>query len=137
MGACPVIPIETINRHVDKWLSTPFAWGKSDCCTSIADLIKDTHGYDPMRYFRGRYRSKSGFVRMLHTDGYATIYEALVDVARDHDWREPTTDDASIGIDQDRTAIYVRHESGFWIARSMTGYSTVRDRSIEAAWCLT
>lgn len=47
-----------INRHCQSALETPFAYGRSDCCTFACDVVREVTGVDPMADLRGRYATR-------------------------------------------------------------------------------
>lgn len=49
--------------------AAPFAWGKSDCCLTVADCLVAMGLPDPMAVYRGRYDSERGAMRMFARDG--------------------------------------------------------------------
>ena len=60
--------------------STPFAWGQNDCATFAADMIEAITGQDFAIAFRGRYKTKTGSLRMLR----AHAWNDLSDLADAH-----------------------------------------------------
>lgn len=40
-------------------MSRPFVWGRCDCATAACDVYAALHGIDPLRAFRGAYRSRA------------------------------------------------------------------------------
>lgn len=65
--------VETMAKHQ----ATPFAWGKSDCITRIADLSLAMTGVDPMVDLRGSYDSAAGSAGVLKDLGFKDIEAAL------------------------------------------------------------
>lgn len=57
--------------------ATPFAWGKSDCITRIADLALAMTHVDPMLDLRGTYDSAAGSAGILKDLGFDDIEAAL------------------------------------------------------------
>lgn len=56
-------------RHCRVGASTPFAPGPMDCCSWVADWVLARTGRDPMAAWRGRYRTRRGFVRLMRRNG--------------------------------------------------------------------
>lgn len=48
--------------------SYAFAWGRMDCTSWVADWVLARTGHDAMAAWRGRYRSRLGFTRLLRRE---------------------------------------------------------------------
>lgn len=49
-------------------MSRPFSWGEHDCCLFAADCVIAVCGVDIAEKVRGRYKTKSGALRVLKTE---------------------------------------------------------------------
>lgn len=49
--------MDTLYRHLHKWMSEPFVWGESDCMMVVADYLIDMGYEDPAAKWRGTYDS--------------------------------------------------------------------------------
>lgn len=56
----------------------PIVFGKNDCCIALADTILAAGGPDLMRGYRGRYRTKIGYLRVARREGFSTVESAAV-----------------------------------------------------------
>lgn len=65
--------VEVIEDHG----AAPFVWGKSDCLTLCADVVLALTGEDPMQLYRGSYSSAAEARRLLGSEGFADVGEAL------------------------------------------------------------
>lgn len=63
---------ETLQKAAQK----PFSWGEHDCCLFTADCVMAICDFDPCATVRGRYKTKSGAVRVLKTE-FGDIESAL------------------------------------------------------------
>ena len=57
--------------------TTPFQYGKHDCCIAAADLIQTIMDIDLMKGLRGRYRSAAGAARVIKAEGFHTLESLL------------------------------------------------------------
>lgn len=105
----------------------PALWGRDDCLMAYADLLRDVLGYDIAHAFRGRYRTKTGFVRVLRRMGYASLSEAFVPQATGLGWMridpaDAAPGDAGVLAAKGVESCAMLHASGFWIARGANGF---------------
>lgn len=56
---------------------TPFVWGETDCCLTIANIVKDYTGNDFAKEFRGHYSTAIGSLRALKKYGKGSIKDTL------------------------------------------------------------
>lgn len=49
--------------------TTPFAWGRHDCCTFAGDAVQAIRGADPMADLRGAYKSQRSAAKVLKAEG--------------------------------------------------------------------
>lgn len=54
--------------HCRAGASAAFAWGGMDCTSWVADWVLTLTGRDAMAEWRGRYRSRIGFARLLRRE---------------------------------------------------------------------
>lgn len=55
---------DVIARHLRRWATTDFAWGRTDCAIVLADYVRDLTGRDGAAHLRGRYTTKAGCNRV-------------------------------------------------------------------------
>lgn len=55
---------EIIAKHLRRWATTDFTWGRSDCAIVLADYVRDVTGRDGAAHLRGRYSTKAGCNRV-------------------------------------------------------------------------
>lgn len=48
-----------------RYANAEFAWGRLDCCLFVADVLKDIHGVDYAKQWRGSYRSQRGALKLV------------------------------------------------------------------------
>ncbi len=61
--------VAEIEAAMLRWSAAPMQWGRDDCMLAVADIVHNLTGNDPARRFRGRYRSRSGALRLLGPAG--------------------------------------------------------------------
>ncbi|OFC71822.1 DUF6950 family protein [Alteromonas confluentis] len=64
-------------EYISANTSTPFEWGKFDCCLAVADALRAMTGHDFAESFRGHYASKRGAAMALRRYGQGTIKDTL------------------------------------------------------------
>lgn len=64
---------EVVAHHAE----LPFAWGRSDCLTLVADTAQAMTGKDPLGELRGSYASAAAAVRAMKAAGFADVGAAL------------------------------------------------------------
>lgn len=105
----------------------PLVHGANDCCITVADVIVAAGGPDLMGPYRGRYRTRIGFVRAFHKAGYRTLAEGIAATFADHGRQvdEPHDFDvtviAYIDAAGERVSSPAFYHSGFWCLRSERG----------------
>ncbi len=52
-----IVSGDIVQAHIDRWMSLPFEWGKTDCLLVLADYLLDVTGRDCAAHFRGKYNS--------------------------------------------------------------------------------
>lgn len=133
-----------ITREIDlavaRWMESRVVYGVDDCALAVADILKPCFGYDPMKQFRGRYKTARGYRRMLRNDGFDSIDAALVVAAVNFGWRRIDPKEAEpgdIGVtahyDGRTLAICAGH---FWYARRDFGCGTKVASEIDVAYAV-
>lgn len=69
--------VQLIAKEIETKRNTPFVWGDSDCCLTVADIIKAYTGEDLAEEFRGRYTTAIGSARALKRYGQGSISATL------------------------------------------------------------
>lgn len=104
----------------------PLVYGINDCCMTLADVLLAAGGPDLMEGYRGRYRTRLGFVRAFRKAGHESLMEAasamltakgdLVVEPRDFDVAVVTYLDTG-----ERVTSPAFFHSGYWCLRSESG----------------
>lgn len=104
----------------------PLVYGVNDCCMTLADVILAAGGPDLMEPYRGRYKTRLGFVRAFRKAGHATLPDAStamleahgkpVDAPRDYDVAVVTYLDNG-----ERATSPAFFHGGFWMLRTERG----------------
>lgn len=58
-----------LNDHILENLNKPQQWGEMDCCLFACNWIKKCSGIDPMKKFRGKYKTKTGAYKQIKKFG--------------------------------------------------------------------
>ncbi|MGO1079720.1 DUF6950 family protein [Inquilinus sp. CA228] len=122
-------------RHCRAGASTAFACGAMDCTSWVADWVLARTGCDAMAAWRGRYRTRLGYRRLLRREpgglrgaaarSLATVGASAIDPAL----AEPG--DVGIVLTGDGPAMAIRGQLG-WLAK--TGDGLWRCPAAVAAW---
>lgn len=126
-----------IRRHVDRWCTEPFAWGSADCLLSLSDIIKDARGYDPAGYFRGRYTSKRGAIRVTREfGGFDGALEAMAHEAGWHEIPPRLAKVGDIGILANASGAVggVIWNGHLWLGRTEQSFTARPIEQVERAW---
>ncbi|WP_395674696.1 DUF6950 family protein [Inquilinus sp.] len=123
--------------HCRVGASTAFACGRMDCTSWVADWVLARTGRDAMAAWRGRYRSRAGYRRLLRRepDGLAgAAARGLAGVgARPVDPAAAQPGDVGIIETTDGPAMAIRGQLS-WLAK--TGDGLWKCPSATAAWRL-
>jgi len=68
---------ELLNDYIAQNISTPFEWGKFDCCLFAAGAVEAETGIDFAEEFRGKYSTEFGSVKALKKIGKGDIKQTL------------------------------------------------------------
>lgn len=52
-------------------------WGRSDCLMTVADAIKAVVGIDPLKQFRGKYKTEAGAARKMRQNGCDSVRDVF------------------------------------------------------------
>lgn len=68
------------------WLGCegPIVYGVNDCCIVFADVIVAAGGPDLAADYRGRYKTKLGYLRMATRAGFSSVEALVLDSFRRH-----------------------------------------------------
>lgn len=104
----------------------PIVYGVNDCCMTLADVILAAGGPDLMASYRGRYRTRLGFVRAIRKAGHATLADAVSVKLKSEGVRVNMPEPFDVGI-----VTYLKggepvhspafFHSDFWFVRTETG----------------
>jgi len=107
----------------------PWIRGVNDCFVAAADQLREWFGVDPMERYRGRYRTLTGYLRIIRQDGYRDAVEAFCGEMERHGFREaeggPQERDVALiayrdgGRPQIAPALFVED---WWHIRSKAGW---------------
>ena len=89
-------------EHIDR----PWQRGNSDCFAAAADQLRGWFDIDPMERYRGRYRTLTGYLRIIRADGYKDAMEAFCGELERRGWQsiQDGFDDRDVGL--------IRHYDG-------------------------
>ena len=80
---------ERLHDYLDSIRGKSFVWGAEDCCLVPANCVQAMTGVDPAAWFRGRYETALGAVRLLREfSGGGLLRETGEKIARDMGWPE-------------------------------------------------
>lgn len=128
---------QSLRKAIDRWHREPFVWGAQDCLLSLSDIIRDARGYDPAEYFRGRYSTRLGALRVTKEfGGPAGALEAMAYEAR---WIEIDPLQAFVGdigvLERTRGALCgVIRDRQLWVGRNETAFTAVPTECVARAW---
>lgn len=121
-------------------MDRPWEWGVADCCTSVADVVIDLYGVDPMAPGGGRivYGSQEDADALASgAGGFVALVTMLAEAAGFFPFTGPAWP-GDVGVTAagvhhpDRRALAVNAGPGVWVAKSPRGYTIVS--SVERAW---
>lgn len=107
------------------------AWrrGVNDCFVAAADQLAAWFGVDPMARYRGRYRSQTGYLRIIRQDDYETPRDAFCGEMKKAGFHrvedDPQDCDAALAafLEAGRPTIApALFFEGFWHIRSKDGW---------------
>lgn len=58
-----------LNKFIEEHLNKPQKWGEVDCCMTVGNMILATTGKDPLKKFRGKYKTEIGAGRQIKKAG--------------------------------------------------------------------
>lgn len=104
----------------------PIIYGANDCCMTVADVLVAAGGPDLMASYRGRYKTRLGFVRAFRKAGHASLSDAVTATLGAHGRivEEPRDFDVAVVTYLDTgspAASPAFFHSGFWCFRSERG----------------
>jgi hypothetical protein len=130
----PVDPA-ALAAHLLAGATTPFEFGRCDCTLWVADWVRSRLGEDPAGPWRGRYRTRAGWRRLVRGVGLPeTARRALRAAgAPEIDPRDAMPGDVGMIETTDGPAMAIRGQSG-WFAKTGAGIWRAADAFI--AWRL-
>lgn len=111
-------------------------WGVDDCVMFVAEPIRRALGIDPVADWRGAYDDRDSAQDAI---GELGLGYALRRVARERGWSRVAPGDALAGdvglvrFGQSITTAVCR-ANGWFVMRSVNGYSAVRSKHVRLAW---
>lgn len=114
----------------------PIEFGRNDCCITTADVILAAGGPDLMSHYRGRYKTKIGYARLLAKGRFKTVPEAVT--ATLFERCEPIDEPENFNV---AVVTYLDHGravsapafffDGFWLIRTDRGGMCTRAEPVE------
>lgn len=104
----------------------PIVYGVNDCCMTVADVIVAAGGPDLMAGYRGRYRTRLGFVKAFRKAGFSALDEAIASrfAAYGKESDQPADFDVALVAYLDNGSGMTSpgfYHSGYWFLRSERG----------------
>lgn len=134
-----------LGAYLDDLAKSPWAWGRMDCTTAVADWIWNVHGIDVMAPWRGKYASGKEAIKLAKTQGgFVPNVGRLLDEAGFERTQSPEDGDIAL-LDIPRTgrvrmmpvvgAVMGIRLKRWWIAKAQSGI-VADDWSFIHAWRL-
>ena len=69
--------MKDLYQFLKSTINKPFEWGANDCCTLASGAVMAQGYKDPMKEFRGRYKTERGAKQALKRLGYECLADAV------------------------------------------------------------
>ena len=69
--------MKKLYQFLEQTRDKPFEWGANDCCTLASGAVIAQGYKDPMKEFRGRYKTERGAKQALKREGFDSIADAV------------------------------------------------------------
>lgn len=113
---------------IEQYIMRPFAWGESDCCLSVCNVLRDSGFTDLAVGYRGRYDDVAGARGVMQ----GTVEDVAVRETARAGWSEINLEDAR-DLDMGIYANSLMIRSGdWWIGKSESG--ALFKRTVRRAW---
>lgn len=104
----------------------PIVYGVNDCCMTLADVILAAGGPDLMEPYRGRYKTRLGFVRAFRKEGHTTLPGASIAMLEAHGKPVDAPRDFDVALvmyldGSEHVASPSFFHSGLWLLRTERG----------------
>lgn len=104
----------------------PLVHGVNDCCMTLADVILAAGGPDLMQPYRGRYKTRLGFVRAFRKAGHDTLTDAATAMLEAYGMPADAPRDFDVAVvtyldNGERATSPAFFHGGFWMLRSERG----------------
>jgi hypothetical protein len=116
-------------------------FGRNDCCLTVADVLAAEGRVDLMTPYRGRYKTRRGFARLIARTGHRSLADAVAASFSAHGHRVdvPARLDVALvkffdAVTQSEVVSPAIFDAGFWFMRSDSGALVVKDPGGLVAW---
>lgn len=116
----------------------PLVYGVNDCCMVVADVVVAAGGPDLMADYRGRYRTRLGFIRAFRKAGHTSLAEAATAMLAATGERVENPRDFDVAVvtyldTGEKVTSPAFYHSGYWCLRSERG-AVCSEGSPEQIW---
>lgn len=115
-------------------IERPIQYGTNDCCTMVADCLKEHYGQDLLGIFRGRYTTKLGFSRVMRREGCDSLVEGVLLALRNAGFEKSDAEEkdfdvgvATIQISKDKIQIPMFFYGGRWHGGCEYGLISIKE----------
>lgn len=131
--------MDTVARHLRRWATVNFEWGRTDCALVLADYVLDVLGQDGAAHLRGRYSTRLECERAcgLVSRGLVAIVGECAAVVSLQPTPQPERGD--IGVLQFAERVFAGGlclGDNRWAVKSPDGLLTPTNPNVVAAWAV-
>lgn len=128
-----------MSSAIERAIREPFEWGRSDCVTWAADVVRDGTGTDPLGDWRGRFSTAEEASALLSERGHGRLYRSVRWQLERQGWREvrpEQAEDYALGLLRAPGAglVLAVRKKGYFMVRLVDGIAHVLPQAIRVAW---
>ena len=120
-------------REIEKYRSSPFVCGESDCCLAVANIVKAYTGVDIAETFRGKYKTELGARRALKRYAGGDIKSAADLILERVPVEQASRGDIGLVTTDSGESLAVLFNQRAW-AMSLSGMVDLPISSVICAW---
>lgn len=122
--------------HLQAGMAVPFRRPENDCCSFVADYVRDVTGRDPASAFRGAYTNETGAMRLVRRYGSMAAMWRVHMAACDFDETDsPEVGDVGVVCDRAEQIVPAIRVADGWAAKSKGGV-VIEDFPMIVAWSI-